>query len=77
VDAFLPNSERIARRAGELQAKTSTSDVVDAIVAAEALASVPALILTTDPNDLSLLLDGEPEATRVALVRTACSSRAG
>jgi len=34
-----------------------------------ALASVPALILTTDPNDLSLLLDGEPEATRVALVR--------
>jgi hypothetical protein len=29
----------------------------------------PALILTTDPDDLSLLLDGEPEATRVALVR--------
>jgi predicted nucleic acid-binding protein len=69
VDALLPTSEQIARRAGELQAKTSTSDVVDAIVAAEALASVPALILTTDPNDLSLLLDGEPEATRVSLVR--------
>jgi len=68
VDAFLPTSEHIARRAGELQAKASTSDVVDAIVAAEALASVPALILTTDPNDLSLLLDGEPEAGRVVLV---------
>jgi predicted nucleic acid-binding protein len=69
VDAFLPTSEHIARRAGELQAKASTSDVVDAIVAAEALASVPALILTTDPNDLSLLLDGEPEAASVSLVR--------
>ena len=69
VDAFLPTSEQIARRAGELQAKTSTSDVVAAIVAAEALASVPALILTTDPNDLSLLLAGEPEAARVVLVR--------
>lgn len=69
VDAHLPTSEQIARRAGELQAKTSTSDVVDAIVAAEALASVPALILTTDPNDLSLLLDGEPEAARASLIR--------
>jgi predicted nucleic acid-binding protein len=41
VDAFLPTSERVARRAGELLAKTGTSDVVDAIVAAEALASLP------------------------------------
>ncbi|HEX7491818.1 MAG TPA: hypothetical protein VF337_08970, partial [Candidatus Limnocylindrales bacterium] len=68
VDALLPTSEQVARRAGELQAKTGTSDVVDAIVVAEALASVPTLILTTDPNDLSLLLDGEPEARRVVLV---------
>ena len=68
VDALLPTSEHVARRAGELQAKTGTSDAVDAIVAAEALASVPALVLTTDPGDLSLLLDGEPEAARVAVV---------
>jgi hypothetical protein len=69
VDALLPTSEQIARRAGELQAKTSTSDVVDAIVVAEALASVPALILTTDPTDLLLLLNSEPEAARAVLVR--------
>ena len=42
---------------------------LDAIVAAEALALVPAPILTTDPDDLALLLEGEPEATRVAVVR--------
>jgi predicted nucleic acid-binding protein len=69
VNALLPTSEQIARRAGELQAKVSTTDVVDAIVAAEALASVPALIMTTDPDDISRLLEGEPEAARVALIR--------
>jgi predicted nucleic acid-binding protein len=68
VNALLPTSEAIARRAGELQAKASTSDAVDAIVVAEALASVPALILTTDPDDLALLLDGEPGAARVAVI---------
>ena len=68
VNATLPTSEQIARRAGELQAKASTSDVVDAIVVAEALASVPALILTSDPNDMSLLLEGEPEAARVGVI---------
>jgi hypothetical protein len=68
VDAFLPTSERVARRAGELLAKTGTSDVVDAIVAAEALASVPALILTSDPGDMVRLLDGEPEIGRVVVV---------
>lgn len=68
VNALLPTSEQIARRAGELQGKASTSDVVDAIVAAEALASAPALILTTDPGDLSLLLEGEPEAARVLVI---------
>ena len=68
VGAALPTSEAIARRAGELQAKTGTADVVDAIVVAEALASVPAVILTSDPRDLGRLLEGEPEADRVRLV---------
>ena len=45
-----------------------TSDAIDAIVAAEALASAPALILTTDPVDMGRLLDGQPEAGRVAVV---------
>jgi hypothetical protein len=37
-------------------------------VAAEALASAPALILTNDPIDIGRLLDGEPEAVRVVVV---------
>ena len=68
VGALLPTSEAIARRAGELQAKTGTADVVDAIVVAEALASAPALILTSDPRDLGRLLEGEPEAERVRIL---------
>ena len=68
VDALLPTSERVARIAGELQAKTGTSDAVDAIVAAEALAAAPALILTSDPADVARLLDGEPGADRVRVI---------
>jgi predicted nucleic acid-binding protein len=68
VDALLPTSEQVARRAGELQAKASTSDAVDAIVAAEALLSVPALILTTDAEDIRRLIEGESEAARVAVI---------
>jgi hypothetical protein len=68
VDAMLPTSEAIARKAGELQARAGTSDAVDAIVVAEALASVPALILTSDSRDLGRLLEGEPEADRVRIL---------
>ena len=68
VDALLPTSERVARVAGELQAKAGTSDAVDAIVAAEALVAAPALILTSDPADVARLLDGEPGAGRVRVI---------
>ncbi len=68
VDALLPTSESIARRAGELQAVAGTSDPVDAIVVAEALAAVPALILTSDPDDLHRLLDGQPSAGRTTII---------
>jgi predicted nucleic acid-binding protein len=68
VDALLPTSEDVARRAGELQAVAGTSDPVDAIVVAEALAAVPALILTSDPDDLRRLLDRQPSAGRIAII---------
>jgi len=68
VDALLPTSALVARRAGELQAKAGTSDAIDAIVAAEALESAPSLILTSDRGDLERLLDGEPEAARVVVI---------
>jgi PIN domain len=68
VDALLPTSENVARRAGELQAAAGTTDPVDAIVVAEALASSPALILTSDPDDLRRLLEAQPGSERVAVV---------
>jgi PIN domain len=68
VDALLPTSALVARRAGELQAKAGTSDAIDAIVAAEALYSAPSLILTSDPGDMEMLLEGEPEAARVVVI---------
>jgi predicted nucleic acid-binding protein len=70
VEATIPTSETIARRAGELQAAAGTSDAVDAIVAAEALGSVPAVILTSDAKDMRRLLDTQPDAARVVVVAT-------
>jgi hypothetical protein len=40
-----------------LRAKSGVLDVVDAIVAAEAVAARPSLILTSDPNDISRLIE--------------------
>jgi hypothetical protein len=68
VDALLPTSAAVARRAGELMARSDTSDAVDAIVAAEARMSTPALILTSDPDDLRRLVDGQPEAKDVRII---------
>jgi hypothetical protein len=68
VGALLPTSEAVARRAGELQARAGTSDAIDGIVAAEALTSAPALILTSDADDLRRLVEGEPEASRVLAI---------
>jgi predicted nucleic acid-binding protein len=68
VSVLLPTSPQVARRAGELQAGPDTSDAIDAIVAAEALASAPALVLTSDATDIQRLLEGEPEADRVAVI---------
>lgn len=68
VDALLPTSDRVARLAGELQAKSGTSDAVDAIVAAEALLAVPALVMTSDPGDLAIFLEDAQEAGRVRVI---------
>lgn len=68
VDALMPTSARAARLAGEMLAKAGTADAVDAIVVAEALLSAPALIMTSDREDLERLLEGEPEAARVRVL---------
>jgi hypothetical protein len=49
-----PTTEQVARHGGVLLGKTRTSDAVDAIVVASALPR-DALIVTSDPDDLSLL----------------------
>jgi len=68
VDALLPTSADVARRAGELLARSGMIDAVDAIVAAEALMSAPALILTSDPEDLARLVEHQPEARDIRLI---------
>lgn len=54
-----PTTEDVARLAGELLAASGTSDAVDAIVAATALSTRAAVVVTSDPEDLELLF-GDP-----------------
>lgn len=69
VDVILPTTAERARQAGVLRARSGVLDVVDAIVVAEALANLPAVIVTSDPDDIAALLGAADEARRVALVR--------
>lgn len=50
---------RLARRAGELMGASGTSDAVDALIVAEALRGGPTLVLTSDPDDMHRLADGQ------------------
>jgi regulator of protease activity HflC (stomatin/prohibitin superfamily) len=68
VDETLPTSEATARRAGELLGLAATDDAIDGIVAAEALAAAPAVILTSDRPDLRRLLESQPDGRRVAII---------
>lgn len=68
VDAFASLDAVRARQAGELLAAAGMNATVDAVVAAEALASVPSVVVTSDPSDIRRLLDGQPGAARVAIV---------
>ena len=61
VDALEPTTEVAARIAGELLGATGTADAVDAIVAAEALLAIPAVILTSDHADLQRLVSSDVE----------------
>jgi hypothetical protein len=54
--------EATARRAGHLRFLAGSDDGIDALVAAAAIADrSPAVLLTTDPDDLEKLLSGEPQ----------------
>lgn len=49
----------LARRAGMLLAQSGTSNVADAQVMAEALSGGPAVVITSDPNDMHQLAAGQ------------------
>jgi hypothetical protein len=58
----------LARQAGVLLGATSTTDVVDALVVAEALRSLPAVILTSDPGDIRRLAMSDKAHARVQVI---------
>jgi predicted nucleic acid-binding protein len=68
-------TEAIARRAGELLGTTGLSGhrcAIDAVVAATALdVERPAILLTSDPDDLNKLVEEpeRPKAQRIVVVR--------
>jgi predicted nucleic acid-binding protein len=58
--AFVGADETTARRAGSLRYRARSDDGIDALVAATAVGDgSPAVVLTSDPDDLARLLDGE------------------
>lgn len=52
---------RLARVAGELLGKSGLRDAADALVMAEALRNTPAILLTSDPDDMSQLAMGRAD----------------
>jgi predicted nucleic acid-binding protein len=57
VNEVTPTTERTARQAGRLLGTSPRRGMtVDALVAAEAVAHGPAVVLTSDPKDMSELL---------------------
>lgn len=57
----LPTTEAKARLAGRLLAQAGSSETVDALVAAEAIAAGGGRILTSDPDDMNALVADYPE----------------
>jgi predicted nucleic acid-binding protein len=61
VDEITPITEVTARQAGRLLAAANIGNAtVDALIAAEAILSDAATIMTGDLSDLSALVDGHP-----------------
>lgn len=58
---------RLARRAGDLLGASRTSDAADALIVADALRSLPAVILTSDPDHMRRLADGQGSVRIVSI----------
>ena len=68
VDMLIATTPERARQAGELRSRSGVLDVVDAIVVAEAVAFPPALVMTSDPDDIRRLIEAAGATGRVAIV---------
>ena len=62
-----PLTDQIARAAGQLLAASRSSSTIDALIVAEALDCAPAMIWTSDPNDIRQLLGSHPGVTIEAI----------
>ena len=62
-----PLTEAVARAAGRLLGAARSSSTVDALIVAEALECSPAMIWTSDPDDLRQLLGDHPGVTIEAI----------
>jgi predicted nucleic acid-binding protein len=61
IEEISPALERTARMAGRLIGRSGLQRAtVDALIAAEAVLTAPAVILTGDPDDLSALVGDQP-----------------
>lgn len=68
VDLQIATTPERAKQAGVLRAKSGVLSVVDAIVVAEAVAALPAVIVTSDPDDIKALVEAARATDRVAIV---------
>jgi hypothetical protein len=66
---IIPVDGMLAREAGKLLGLTRTTDVVDAVVVAEAARRLPATILTSDHPDMMRLVSTLPDHARIRVVR--------
>jgi hypothetical protein len=68
VDQMIETTPERAKEAGVLRARSGVLDVVDAIVVAEAVAALPAVMLTSDPGDIKALVDAAGASARVTII---------
>jgi hypothetical protein len=66
---IVPIDEALAREAGRLLGLTATTDVVDALVVAEAARRPPATILTSDHPDVMRLVTTLSDHSRIRVIR--------
>jgi len=68
VDMLISTTPERAKEAGELRSISGVLDVVDALVVAEAVSALPAVILTSDPGDIGRLVEAAGAAARVRVI---------